>query len=260
VSYHLDLKKYPNSIPKSILHFLEVGCHNPSFGLATKARAYENADQKWARKSHFMVLGVQENVRDPTLPNELPLWELESWWTAKSLKGDCRDQNSLDWKVHYITGKILERRCLKRACITHLDTSYINYGQKKGRESNCQFDSRPLKVKNRLNFLTCRWHAKYYWKVLDKGYNFFSNLTSIWDLHTKLWASKVAGIPISGISGLSFESPEIKCHLAVSPMARHKVYYKGEGGGFPQVRAMVNLVNPNLSMAHPCIKSAHTTH
>ncbi len=29
-------------------------------------------------------------------------------------------------------------------------------------------------------------------------------------------------------------------------MERHKVYYKGEGGGFPQVRAMVNLVNLNL--------------
>jgi hypothetical protein len=26
---------------------------------------------------------------------------------------------------------------------------------------------------------------------------------------------------------------------------RHKVYYKGEGGGFPQVRAMVNLVCPS---------------
>ncbi len=26
---------------------------------------------------------------------------------------------------------------------------------------------------------------------------------------------------------------------------RHKIYYKGEGGGFPQVRAMVSLVNPS---------------
>ncbi len=28
-------------------------------------------------------------------------------------------------------------------------------------------------------------------------------------------------------------------------MKRHKIYYKGEGGGFPQVRAVVNLVNPS---------------
>jgi hypothetical protein len=27
-------------------------------------------------------------------------------------------------------------------------------------------------------------------------------------------------------------------------MERHKVYYKGEGGGFPQIRVMVNLVCP----------------
>jgi hypothetical protein len=33
----------------------------------------------------------------------------------------------------------------------------------------------------------------------------------------------------------SRESPNFgtKWHLGVSPMARHKVYYKGEGGGFP---------------------------
>jgi hypothetical protein len=34
--------------------------------------------------------------------------------------------------------------------------------QKKGRESNWQFDSRPLKVWNRLDFLMCRWRAIYY--------------------------------------------------------------------------------------------------
>jgi hypothetical protein len=28
-------------------------------------------------------------------------------------------------------------------------------------------------------------------------------------------------------------------------MERHKVYYKGEGGDFPQVRAVVSLVNPS---------------
>jgi hypothetical protein len=32
---------------------------------------------------------------------------------------------------------------------------------------------------------------------------------------------------------------------------RHIVYYMGEGGGFPRVRAMVNLVSPKLPMACP---------
>jgi hypothetical protein len=33
--------------------------------------------------------------------------------------------------------------------------------------------------------------------------------------------------------------------LDVGLVERHIVYYKGEGGGFPQVQAMVNLMNPS---------------
>ncbi len=47
-----------------------------------------------------------------------------------------------------------------------------SYGQKKGWESNCQFDSWKLKVNNRFDFFAFRWRAMYYWKALDKGYNF----------------------------------------------------------------------------------------
>ncbi len=32
--------------------------------------------------------------------------------------------------------------------------------------------------------------------------------------------------------------------MDVGPMERCKIYYKGEGGGFPQVRAVVSLVCP----------------
>jgi hypothetical protein len=39
--------------------------------------------------------------------------------------------------------------------------------------------------------------------------------------------------------------------LIANPMANHIVYYKGEGGGFPQVRAVVSLVCPCfLSQPH----------
>jgi hypothetical protein len=65
-----------------------------------------------------------------------------------------------------------------------------------------QFDSRPLKVRNRPDLLACRWRATYLWKALNEGYNFVSYLISIRGLHKKLWASKVARDPISGISGL----------------------------------------------------------
>jgi hypothetical protein len=43
-------------------------------------------------------------------------------------------------------------------------------------------------------------------------------------------------------------------------VAKHKKYYKGEGGGFPQVQAVVNLMIPCLLMAHSCTKNAPTTH
>jgi hypothetical protein len=51
------------------------------------------------------------------------------------------------------------------------------------------------------------------------------------------------GVPTLGISGLPLGSLETKWHLGVGPVARHKVYYKGEGGGFPQVQAVVKLVS-----------------
>jgi len=49
-------------------------------------------------------------------------------------------------------------------------------------------------------------------------------------------------------------SPETKWYLSVGPMAMHRVYYKGEGGGFPHVRAMVSLVSLCLLMVHSCTK------
>jgi hypothetical protein len=54
----------------------------------------------------------------------------------------------------------------------------------------------------------CRRHATYRWKVFDKGYNFALELTSIRAMHKKLWASKVAKVPILGIAGLPTWSPK----------------------------------------------------
>jgi hypothetical protein len=157
-------------------------------------------------------------------------------------------------------GKLLKLRCLKWARMTHLDIWNTSYGQKKGQESNCQFDSRSLKVGNWLNFLVFRWRATYYWKALNKGYNFSSDLISIRGLHTKLWGPKVVGVLTLGILGLPFGSPETKCHLDVGFVKRHRVYYKGEGGGFPQVRAVVSLMSRRLPIARPSTKSAQIMH
>ncbi len=85
-------------------------------------------------------------------------------------------------------------------------THNTSYSQKKGRESNWQFDSRPFKIGNRPNFLAFRWRATYRKKDLDEGYNFASKFILIEDLHTKLWAPKVIGVPTMGISGLPLGS------------------------------------------------------
>jgi len=100
----------------------------------------------------------------------------------------------------------------------------------------------------------------YHWKALDEGYNFVLDLISIEALHTKLWAPKVAKVISLGISRLPFGSPKTKCHLDVGIVERHKVYYKGEGGGFPQVQAVVSLVSSSLPMALPSTKSAQIMH
>jgi hypothetical protein len=77
---------------------------------------------------------------------------------------------------------------------------------------------------------------------LDKGYNFAWDLITIGGLHRKLCALKVAGVPIVRISGLPLGNPATKNHLDVAPVESCTVYYKEEGGAFPQVQAVVNIV------------------
>jgi len=180
-------------------------------------------------------------------------------WSPECLESDCKGQSQMARKVLYTIGNIFKCRCLKWARITHLDIWNIN-GQKKGQKSNWQFDSQPLKVKNRPDFLACRWHATHRWKALEEGYNFVLDFISIESLHTRLWGPKVAGVPTLVISRLPLGSPGTKSHLDVGLMERHKIYYMGEGGGFPQVQAVVSLVRPSLPMARASTKSALTMH
>jgi len=112
-----------------------------------------------------------------------------------------RVKKSLDWWLPYTIGNFLKLKCLKWARITHLNTYNTSYGWKKGQKSKCQFDSRPLKIRNRPDLLMCRWCATYHWKALNENYNFASHLTLIESIHKKLWASKVLGVPILGILG-----------------------------------------------------------
>jgi hypothetical protein len=56
------------------------------------------------------------------------------------------------------------------------------------------------------------------------------------------------GVLTLGNLGLPLGGPENKCHLGVGPVAKHKVYYKGESGGLLQIWVVVSLVSPSLRM------------
>ncbi len=127
----------------------------------------------------------------PTLP-KLGIWSPPG--LPKCLEFDSKAQNTSHWGVLGVIGKVLKRRYRKWPRIGHLDIYSPSYGQKKGRESNWQFDSRPLKFGNRplpdirLESATRRW------KELDEGYNFGSDLVAIWLFSWELWAPKVPGL------------------------------------------------------------------
>jgi hypothetical protein len=44
------------------------------------------------------------------------------------------------------------------------------------------------------------------WKTFEEGYNFSLDIISIGGLHTKLWVTKVVGVPTLGILGFPFGS------------------------------------------------------
>jgi hypothetical protein len=168
--------------------------------------------------------------------------KLESYGTPENLELNCRGQISFHLSVLDVVGKVLKCKCSKWPRMSHLDICSPSYGQKKGRESNWQFDSRPLKVGNRPFLNVCWRSATWPWKALEESYNFGSDLTPIGGRSREIWASKVPGLQPGTASGLLLGSLGKKSHLDVTSVERCRVYYMGEGGGFPRVRAVVSQV------------------
>ncbi len=105
--------------------------------------------------------------------------KLESSGTCKNLELELKGQNTLHWSVLGVIRKVLKCRCLNWPRNGHLDICSPSYGQKKGRESNWQFDSRPQKVGNRPFPNVCSRSATRRWKALDESYNFGRKLVQI---------------------------------------------------------------------------------
>jgi hypothetical protein len=143
--------------------------------------------------------------------------DLESSGSPECLGFDSRGQNTSDWGVLSFIGKVLKNRCPKWPRIGHLDIWSPSYEQKKGRESNWQFDSWPLKVGNRPLPNVCRWSVIRRWKALEESYNFGSDPTLIGGWSRELWMSKVLGVQPGTVSGLQLGSLGKKSHSDVAP-------------------------------------------
>jgi hypothetical protein len=170
---------------------------------------------------------------------------LESFETPKNLKLELKGQNTSHWGVLGVIEKVLKCRCLNWPRIGHLNICSPSYGQKKGRESNWQFDSRPLKVRNRPLPDVFSGSATWRWKALEESYNFGSKFVPIRAWGEKLWTPKVPRVQTGTVSRLHLGSPGKKSHLDVASARSCKEYSKGEGGGFPRVRAVVCHVSPS---------------
>jgi hypothetical protein len=153
--------------------------------------------------------------------------KLESSGIPKNSELDCRGQIPSYLSALDVIGKVLKCRCPKWPRMSHLDIYSPSYGQKKGQESNWQFDFRPLKVKNRPVSDVRSKSATWRWKDLEESYNFGSDLVPIAGQGEKLCSSKVPGLQPGTVSGLHFGSPEKKSHSDATPVSERREYYRG---------------------------------
>jgi len=155
----------------------------------------------------------EDETRTPKSEN------LESSGTPKTLELDSRSQNTLPWSVLHTVGKVLKCKCRKWPHMSHSDICSTSYGQKKGRESNCQFDSRPLKVGNQSNPGVCKCNATHRWKALEENYKFAIDLILIrslsqdyelpksWESNPGQFRDSSLGVQSETVSGLLLGSP-----------------------------------------------------
>jgi len=126
--------------------------------------------------SFFMTL--LSSCRNPTLAKcggeaqHSQSWGFGVLRDSRMFRVRQQGQNTSHWGVLCVIGKVLKRRYRKWPRIGHLDICSPSYEQKKGWKSNWQFDSRPLKVRNRPLPDVRIKSATRSWKDLDEGCNF----------------------------------------------------------------------------------------
>jgi len=141
--------------------------------------SFQRNNGMWTKKNYKKLVEEEEGrIYVTTLlwpsvgvkPNTPKVGDLKSSGTPECSEFDSKAQNISPWGVLGVIGKVLKCRCPKWPRIGHLDICSPSYGQKKGRESNWQFDSRALKVRNRPVPKVRSGSAMRRWKALFEGY------------------------------------------------------------------------------------------
>jgi len=187
----------------------------------------------------FVATPLWAKCEDETHTPKSGNWE--SSGTPAISKLDSRGQKTSPWGVLYTVGKVLKCRCPKCPRMSHLNIWSPSYWQKKGRESNWQFDSRPLKVGNRPLLDVCRRSATRHWKALEESYNFGSDLTPIGGPGDM--SSQSPGSPTRDSFGTTpWESREKVPFGCGSRGVTQRILYGGRWC-FPRVQAVVSQVS-----------------
>jgi hypothetical protein len=170
---------------------------------------------------------------------------LKSAGTPECSELDSKAQNTSHWSILGVIEKVLKHRYRKWPRIDHSDICSPSYGQKKGWESNWQFDSRPLKVWNRplpdvaLNSATWRW------KALDKSYNFGLRLVPIRAQGEELWPFKVPRVQPGQFRDSILGIPT-KCAIWMLPRRPAAEYtIRSKVVAYSRVRAVMSFVCPS---------------
>jgi hypothetical protein len=122
----------------------------------------------------------------------------------------------------------LKRKYQKCPRIGNSDICNPSYGQKKGRESNWQFDSRPLKVRNRpLPNVWCPiWECNMEFERSRWGLQLWFIPRRDPILQSGVMAVQSSESPAGTNSGLHFGSPGNLCHLDAPSVASCREYYR----------------------------------
>jgi hypothetical protein len=193
-----------------------------------------------------------------TLLSELPFWELESRWTFESWKNDFRGQNQLDLGDPYIIKNLLELKMFEMG--SHDPFGHLKHKlwPKEGPRVKLAIWLLTIKSQELTRFpcvqVACNTSLKSSWQRLQLCFRPHPDWRS---------AYKIIALQNRGSPNFGNFSPGTESHLDVGLVERRKVYCKGEGGGFPQVQAvvsLVSLVSPRSPVACPNTKSALAKH